>query len=98
MRRNASDTGFEAFTPGAGGTGDVTGPASAVNGNLAAFSGTSGKAIADSGYSPSSFATSGHTHGSMVGLVPVGGIIMWSGMVATIAPPYYALAFIMRTA
>jgi hypothetical protein len=36
--------------------GAVTGPASSVSGNFAAFSGTGGKVIADSSYSPSSFA------------------------------------------
>ena len=34
---------------GGGGTGDVTGPGSAVNTNIATFSGTSGKIIQDSG-------------------------------------------------
>lgn len=36
-------------TVGSGGTGDVTGPASSVSGNLASFSGTTGKIIQDSG-------------------------------------------------
>jgi hypothetical protein len=34
---------------GGGGSGDVTGPVSAVDGNIAIFSGTTGKIIADSG-------------------------------------------------
>ena len=34
---------------GGSGTGDVVGPASAVNNNLAAFDGNSGKSIKDSG-------------------------------------------------
>lgn len=34
-------------TPGAGGVGDVVGPASAVNGRIASFNGTSGKLIQD---------------------------------------------------
>jgi hypothetical protein len=33
------------------GTGDVVGPASAVNNRIAAFNGTTGKLIKDSGYS-----------------------------------------------
>lgn len=37
--------------------GDVTGPASAVNNNFAAFNLTTGKLIKDSGYSSASFAT-----------------------------------------
>lgn len=82
VRRNSADTGFEAFTPGSGGTGDVTGPASAVSGNLASFNGTTGKAIQDSGSTAADFATSGHTHAA--GFVPVGGIIMWSGNGASI--------------
>ena len=44
------------------GSGDVTGPASAVDSRLAAFDGTTGKVIKDSGYSASSFAASSHTH------------------------------------
>lgn len=39
------------------GTGDVVGPASAVDGRLAAFDGVTGKLIEDSGFSPASFAT-----------------------------------------
>lgn len=39
------------------GTGDVVGPASAVDGRLAAFDGVTGKLIEDSGVSPASFAT-----------------------------------------
>ena len=42
---------------GGGGNGDVVGPVSAVNDNLAAFDGTTGKLIKDSAYSVSSFAT-----------------------------------------
>jgi hypothetical protein len=39
------------------GGGDVTGPASSVDGNFASFSGTGGKTLQDSGSSASSFAT-----------------------------------------
>lgn len=39
------------------GSGDVVGPASATDSNLAIFSGTTGKLLADSGASVSSFAT-----------------------------------------
>lgn len=57
-------TGADAFriagawncSNGGSGTGDVAGPASAVNGNLASFSGTTGKLIADSGIVPANVA------------------------------------------
>lgn len=42
----------------AGGNGDVTGPASAVNNNLAAFDGTTGKLVKDAGINTSQVATS----------------------------------------
>lgn len=42
---------------GGGGTGDVVGPASAVNNNLAAFNTTTGKLIKDSGVAISAIAT-----------------------------------------
>lgn len=41
--------------------GDVVGPASAVNGDLALYDGTTGKLLKDSGYSPSSFLASADT-------------------------------------
>jgi hypothetical protein len=45
-------TNVVAVTPGAGvGSGDVSGPGSSTNNNLAVFSGTTGKVIADSGIS-----------------------------------------------
>jgi hypothetical protein len=48
------------WTPVAGGgSGDVVGPASAVNNNFAAFDATTGKLIKDSGSAATSFATSG---------------------------------------
>jgi len=50
------DAGYVRGPAGAG-TGDVLGPASAVNNNFAAFDTTTGKAIKDSGSSASSFAT-----------------------------------------
>jgi hypothetical protein len=44
------DDGTSSWGPGTvAGTGDVVGPASSVDGNLAAFNGTSGKLLADSG-------------------------------------------------
>ena len=46
--------------------GAVIGPASATNGNIALFDGTTGKLIKNSSYSPSSFATASHTHNSIV--------------------------------
>lgn len=62
VRRNASDTGFEAYTPGAGSTGDVVGPAGATNDDVAIFDGTTGKAIKDSGVSISNLSQVGHDH------------------------------------
>jgi hypothetical protein len=47
------------------GTGDVVGPASAVNARIATFNGTTGKLIQDSGTLISGLATSTHTHGSI---------------------------------
>lgn len=44
------------------GTGDVVGPASAVDSNFAGFNTTTGKLIKDSGSKASDFATSGHNH------------------------------------
>ena len=40
-----------------GGTGDVTGPASATAGRFASFNGTTGKLLQDSGFGSASFAT-----------------------------------------
>lgn len=45
-------------TSGSTGAGDVVGPASATDGNIALFDGTTGKLIKNSSYSPTSFATS----------------------------------------
>ena len=47
---------------GSGGAGDVTGPASAVSGNIATFDGTTGKLLQDSGSSTADFAAASHTH------------------------------------
>ena len=44
------------------GSGDVVGPASAVDSNFAAFNTTTGKLIKDSGSKASDFATVGHNH------------------------------------
>lgn len=46
---------------GGGGGGDVTGPASAVSGNIASFSGTTGKVIQDSGVATSALVTNSST-------------------------------------
>lgn len=54
------------------GVGNVTGPASAVSGNIATFSGTTGKIIADSGSSVGS-----------IGGSPVGGILKQSQVTIT---------------
>ncbi len=43
------------------GAGDVTGPASATAGHLAALDAT-GKVLSDSGYAPADFAAAGHNH------------------------------------
>lgn len=45
-----------------GAGGDVTGPASSVDSNFAAFDGLTGKVIKDSGSKASDFATAGHNH------------------------------------
>ncbi len=58
---------------GSAGTGDVVGPASAVDGNLAVFDGTSGKVIKDGGTVPTISAPSGEVltgTGSGVGSSP----------------------------
>lgn len=58
-------SGYQVVQSGTGsGSGDVTGPASAVVDNFASFASTSGKVIADSGYSATSFATATHVHTS----------------------------------
>lgn len=48
-------------TPAGTGSGDASGPASAVDSNLAAFDGTTGKLLKDSGVSASSFQTADTT-------------------------------------
>lgn len=57
---SAEPTGLKWST--VSGTGDVVGPASAVNNNFAAFDTTTGKLIKDSGSKASDFATASHTH------------------------------------
>jgi len=47
---------------GAGGSGDVVGPASATDGNFASFDETTGKLIKDSGSKAADFATASHNH------------------------------------
>lgn len=47
---------------GSGGGGDVTGPASAVSGNLASFNGTGGKTIQDSGIASSTLVNGTKTY------------------------------------
>lgn len=44
------------------GSGDVTGPATSIVGNIVTFNSTDGKSISDSGSSVSDFATVAHTH------------------------------------
>jgi hypothetical protein len=58
----ADGAGNAAWETPSGSGGDVVGPASSVNGNFPAFSGTDGKTLVDSGESPSSFADASHTH------------------------------------
>jgi len=55
---NRSYFGSKPVTGGSGGIGDVVGPSSAVNNNLAAFDGTTGKLIEDAGIATSQVATS----------------------------------------
>ena len=45
-----------------GGSGNVVGPASSINGRIAVFSGVSGRLLADSGVTTASFAPASHTH------------------------------------
>lgn len=59
-----TDAGGKTVVTIPGGTGDVEGPASAVSGRIATFSGTTGKLIADSGFAttavaPGAFSVSG---------------------------------------
>lgn len=55
---NRSQFGTPPATGGSGGIGDVVGPSSAVNNNLAAFDTTTGKLLEDSGIATSQVATS----------------------------------------
>lgn len=52
------------------GSGNVTGPGSAVSGNFASFSGTSGTIIQDSGKSAASFGNVTNTGASIVNQIP----------------------------
>ena len=65
------------------------GPASAVADHIVTFDTTTGKLLQDSGAKISDLAAAGHAH-TVGGVVPVGGIILWSGTVATI-PSHWAL-------
>lgn len=56
------DTNGLLQTLGAGGAGDVVGPASATGDNIAVFNSTTGKLIKDGGREISDLATSGHNH------------------------------------
>jgi hypothetical protein len=56
-RMLAVDTDALVYVDAPAGDGDVVGPASAVDGNLAVFDGASGKLLADGGVAPASFAT-----------------------------------------
>lgn len=57
----------------AGGSGDVVGPASAVDSRIAVFDGVTGKLIKDGGQVISGLATSGHTHaGANGGKIEIG--------------------------
>lgn len=72
---SATATGLEWTTPAGG--GDVTGPASAVNGNLASFNGTTGKVIQDASLVSTNVvtATSALTDSQMVeGDTPTKGV------------------------
>jgi len=55
---NRSQFGSPPATGGSGGIGNVVGPSSAVNNNLAAFDTTTGKLLEDSGIATSQVATS----------------------------------------
>ena len=62
------------------GSGDVTGPASAVAGNLPVLDVT-GKVLSDSGYDPTDFASAGHNH---AGVYDAAGTA--AGLVGAITP------------
>lgn len=50
----------------AAGSGDVVGPASAVDSNFASFDTTTGKLLKDSGSKAADFATAAHTHSDVI--------------------------------
>ena len=52
---NAITGKFDRIGAGGGGGGDVTGPASSVDGNIVVFDGLTGKILEDSGFSPGDF-------------------------------------------
>ena len=56
----------EINSSGGGGSGDVVGPASATNGNIVLFDGTTGKLIKNSAYSPASFDVAGSAAAALV--------------------------------
>lgn len=62
------------------GSGDVTGPASAIAGNLPVLDVT-GKVLSDSGYDPTDFASAGHSH---AGVYDAAGTA--AGLVGAITP------------
>ena len=61
--------------------GAVVGPASATDGYIPLFDGTTGKLLKNSTYSPSSFATAGHTHGNITnaGAITADGVAIANG-------------------
>lgn len=65
----ANDEGVVVYTPlGPSGTGDVTGPAGAVNNNVVFFNGASGKVIKDSG-----LTLAGNNTGDQTSIVGISG-------------------------
>ena len=81
---------YEFGTIEADGTGDVTGPASAVDGNFASYNLTTGKLIKDSGSKAADFATAGHNHsGVYEPVITAGGIGPTQLASTTVTPGSY---------
>lgn len=74
-RVNAAETALEAVTP-ASGTGDVVGPASAVDERIAVFDGTTGKLIKDGGATVASLGA-GSQHRQWTGYFSGLGNVTW---------------------
>ncbi|BEV46003.1 glycosyl hydrolase family 28-related protein [Afipia carboxidovorans] len=88
------------FVGGAGGGGDVTGPASSTDGHIVLFGGTTGRLIQDSGKAISDLATaaqaipSGGTAGQILSKVNnVDYNVVWASPAAGAGPYYNVMSF-----